>query len=106
VSQNLFSLVFGNFSKEYQDYLRDGSQSEEFSFIKIEEFGVFRMQNATELRIICIVIIAVTLQSQDLIENPRISYPLATINTIPGRPGGLSSLDFLARHSHGCASPT
>ncbi len=62
-------MVFGNFSKEYEDYLRDGSQSEELSFIKVEGFGVFRMQNATELRVICIAIIALTLQSQDLIEN-------------------------------------
>jgi hypothetical protein len=54
-------VVFGNFSKEYEDYLRDGSQSEELSFIKVEEFGVFRMQNAIELRVICIAIIALTL---------------------------------------------
>ncbi|KAH8663711.1 hypothetical protein BGZ60DRAFT_529963 [Tricladium varicosporioides] len=68
VSQNLFSLVYGHFAKEYIDYLRDGSQSGELSFIKVEEFGVFRLQDPVELRTVCTAIIALTLKTQDLIK--------------------------------------
>lgn len=66
MSQNLFSLVYGHFSIEYEDYLRDGSQSEISSFINVEEFGVFRMQDATDLTTICTVIVALVLWSQDV----------------------------------------
>ncbi|KAF4628432.1 hypothetical protein G7Y89_g9717 [Cudoniella acicularis] len=36
---------------------------------RVEEFGVFRLQDPTELRTICTAIIALTLQTQDLIES-------------------------------------
>jgi len=65
-AQNLFSLVLGNFPPEYEQYLNDGSQSGQLAFAKLEEYGMFKMQDPEELRMIFTIIIALNLKLQSL----------------------------------------
>ncbi|KAF4636779.1 hypothetical protein G7Y89_g1327 [Cudoniella acicularis] len=65
-AQNLFSLVLGNFPKEYEQYLHDGSQLEQMAFPKVEEYGMFKMQDSDELRIVFTIIVALNLKLQSL----------------------------------------
>jgi len=51
---------------EYQQYLYDGSQSDISSFVRIEEYGMFRLQNPEDLRTVFIIIIALNLKLQSL----------------------------------------
>lgn len=62
----MFSLVLGNFPKEYEQYLHDGSQSEELAFAKVEEYGMFKMQDPNDLSIVFTIIIALNLKLQSL----------------------------------------
>lgn len=65
-AQNLFSSVLGNFPKEHEQYLHDGSQLEQLAFPKVEEYGMFKMQDSDELRIVFTIIVALNLKLQSL----------------------------------------
>ncbi|KAJ8062400.1 hypothetical protein OCU04_008941 [Sclerotinia nivalis] len=65
-AQNLFSLVLGNFPIEYQQYLRDGSQSQKLAFAEISEYGVFKLQDPEQLKVVFILIISLNLKLQSL----------------------------------------
>jgi len=65
-AQNLFSLVISNFPIEYQQYLHDGSQSDQLAFVKIEEYGMFKMQDPEELRTVFTIIVALNLKLQSI----------------------------------------
>ncbi|OBT69666.1 hypothetical protein VE03_00970 [Pseudogymnoascus sp. 23342-1-I1] len=64
-AQNFFSLVVGNFPIKYEQYL-DGSQSGQLAFAKIEEYGMFKMQDPEDLRIVFTIIVALNLKLQSL----------------------------------------
>ena len=49
---------------EYKQYLDDRSQSEQLAFVKLEEYGMFKMQDPEELRTIFTIIIALNLKLQ------------------------------------------
>ncbi|CAD6442610.1 3790cf69-b5aa-4511-acc9-9bbec230b262 [Sclerotinia trifoliorum] len=65
-AQNLFSLVLGEFPIEYQQYLRDGSQSETPAFAEIREYGMFNLQRPDHLKVVFVLIIALNLKLQSL----------------------------------------
>lgn len=58
--------MLGNFPKEYEKYLFDGSQSEEMAFAKVEEYGMFKIQDSVELEIVFTIIVALNLKLQSL----------------------------------------
>ena len=64
--QNPFFLVLGNFPKEYEQHLHDGSQLEQLAFPAVEEYGMFKMQDSDELRIVFTIIVALSLRLQSL----------------------------------------
>lgn len=51
---------------EYEQYLHDGSQTEQLAFAQIEEYGMFKMQDPEELRTVFTIIVALTLKLQSL----------------------------------------
>ncbi len=65
-AQNLFSSVLSNFPKEYEQYLHDSSQLEQLAFPKVEEYGIFKMQDSDELRIMFTIIVTLNLKLQSL----------------------------------------
>ena len=58
--------MLGNFPREYEQYLHDGSQSEQLAFAKVEEYGMFKMQDSDELKIVFTIIVALNLKLQSL----------------------------------------
>jgi hypothetical protein len=60
-------MVYGRLSKEDEGYLQNSSQARESSFVRVDEFGYFRMQDPIELRTICTAILALVLYSQDIV---------------------------------------
>ena len=58
--------MLGNFPKEYEQYLNDGSQLGQLAFPKVEEWGMFKLQNPEELKIVFTIIVALNLKLQSL----------------------------------------
>ena len=65
-SRKRCSLVLGTFPAAYKQYLRDGTHDATSSFLIVEEFGMFQMQDTHGLKALFVIIVALNLKLQGL----------------------------------------